>query len=181
MSRSVANAPGVVALRALVRLSPWLLPIAVLMLVPLAPARADFFDDARRTFQHDIPRFFQHDIPCAFGGRPTDHTNTSCKSSGHVAKRGPQHSPQAAAMHKVAPRDHQSPRVVRSFRDASGQPCRVVNESVLIDGEKTRATGTLCKKSDGHWAIVAADGDIATQLTRLEALDADVLSAQPTP
>ncbi|HUH84563.1 MAG TPA: hypothetical protein VLX85_08120 [Stellaceae bacterium] len=59
------------------------------MLAP--PARADFFDDARRTFTTDIPHFFQDDIPCAFGGQPTSHTKTSCKSTrpkstGHVAK-----------------------------------------------------------------------------------------------
>src|ERR1700738_73412 len=64
-------------------------PIAVLTLASLAPApaRADFFDDARRTFVTDIPHFFQDDIPCTFGGQPTSHTKTSCKSSaGHSAK-----------------------------------------------------------------------------------------------
>jgi hypothetical protein len=62
--------------------------VAVLTLVSLAPApaRADFFDDARRTLQTDIPHFFQDDIPCAFGGQPTSHTKTSCKSPGHPAK-----------------------------------------------------------------------------------------------
>ena len=57
------------------------------MLAAAAPARADFFDDARRTvqtdipnfFQRDVPHFFQDDIPCAFGGKPTSHTRTSCK------------------------------------------------------------------------------------------------------
>jgi hypothetical protein len=63
-------------------------PIAVLTLVPLAPARADFFDGARRTFTTDIPHFFQDDIPCAFGGRPTSGTKTSCKSAGRPAKHG---------------------------------------------------------------------------------------------
>jgi hypothetical protein len=55
---------------------------------PLSSARADFFDDARQRFQKDIPHFFQadvphffqDDIPCAFGGQPTSHTRTSCKS-----------------------------------------------------------------------------------------------------
>jgi hypothetical protein len=71
-------------------------PITVLTLAFLAPtpARADFFDDARRTvqtdiphfFQTDFPHFFQDDIPCAFGGQPTSHTKTSCKSSGHPVK-----------------------------------------------------------------------------------------------
>ena len=64
-------------------------PIAVLTLgssLAPTPARADFFDDARRTFQTDIPHFFQDDIPCAFGGQPTSHTKTSCKSPGHPAK-----------------------------------------------------------------------------------------------
>jgi hypothetical protein len=70
--------------------------IAMLTLVSLAPtsARADFFDDARRTvntdiphfFQTDVPHFFQDDIPCAFGGQPTSHTKTSCKSPSQPAK-----------------------------------------------------------------------------------------------
>ena len=59
----------------------------MLTLLATTAARADFFDDARRTFQTDIPHFFQDDIPCAFGGQPTSHTKTSCKSSaGHPAK-----------------------------------------------------------------------------------------------
>jgi hypothetical protein len=57
-----------------------------------SPARADFFDDARRTLTTDIPHFFQDDVPCAFGGQPTSHTKTSCKSTakspGHAAKHG---------------------------------------------------------------------------------------------
>jgi hypothetical protein len=64
-------------------------PLAMATLASLAPApaRADFFDGARRTFQNDIPHFFQDDIPCAFGGQPTSHTKTSCKSSGDAAKQ----------------------------------------------------------------------------------------------
>ncbi len=56
--------------------------MALLTMASLAstPAHADFFDDARRTFTTDIPHFFQDDIPCAFGGRPTSGTKTSCKS-----------------------------------------------------------------------------------------------------
>src|ERR1700674_2579833 len=71
-------------------------PVAVLTLASVAPtpARADFFDDTRRTFQTDIPHFFQtdvphffqDDIPCAFGGQPTSHTKTSCRSPGRAAK-----------------------------------------------------------------------------------------------
>jgi hypothetical protein len=68
------------------------LSVAVLMLAAVAPApvHADFFDGARRTFQTDIPHFFQDDIPCAFGGQPTSHTKTSCKSPRHPVKRMPE-------------------------------------------------------------------------------------------
>jgi len=72
-------------------------PIAVLMLVPLTPARADFFDDARRTFTTDIPHFFQDDVPCAFGGRPTSGTRSSCKSSGHPARHSTEQNRGGAA------------------------------------------------------------------------------------
>ena len=63
-------------------------PIIVLTLVcaTAAPARAAFFDDVRRTFTTDIPHFFQDDIPGAFGGQPTSHTRTSCKSAAHPAQ-----------------------------------------------------------------------------------------------
>ena len=71
------------------RLSHLAYPIATLTLALLAsaPARADFFDGARRTFTNDIPHFFQDDIPCAFGGQPTSHTRTACKSSAPSAKQ----------------------------------------------------------------------------------------------
>jgi hypothetical protein len=63
-------------------------PLAVVTLVSLAatPARADFFDGARNFFTQDVPHFFQDDIPCAFGGQPTSHTRTSCRSSDHPAE-----------------------------------------------------------------------------------------------
>jgi hypothetical protein len=70
------------------RVRPGVAVLAVAMMAPM-PARADFFDGARRTFQTDIPHFFQDDIPCAFGGQPTSHTRTSCKSSDNSVKRAP--------------------------------------------------------------------------------------------
>jgi hypothetical protein len=79
-------------------------PIAVLTLASLASlapassARADFFDGARRTFQTDIPHFFQDDIPCAFGGQPTSHTRTSCKSPGHPTKHATDKNRDGAAV-----------------------------------------------------------------------------------
>jgi len=60
----------------------YLIAVSLLTCMVPAPARADFFDNMRRTFTTDIPHFFQDDIPCAFGGQPTSHTRTSCKSAG---------------------------------------------------------------------------------------------------
>jgi hypothetical protein len=73
----------------------FILPIAMTALCPIVSARADFFDNARQTFQQDIPHFFQSDvphffqddIPCAFGGQPTSHTKTSCKSPRNSAQQ----------------------------------------------------------------------------------------------
>lgn len=100
--------------------------VGVLALAGLIPAaaRADGFDDMRRTFQTDIPHFFQtdvphffqDDIPCAFGGRPTSGTKTSCKSSpNHKAKpvtkkdqpadAGDAAPPVTNAPHDTTPRD----------------------------------------------------------------------------
>jgi hypothetical protein len=58
-----------------------------LVSVAPTPARADFFDDMRRTFETDIPHFFQDDIPCAFGGKPTSGTKTSCNAPHQSKKR----------------------------------------------------------------------------------------------
>ena len=56
------------------------LPMLVFALAGLTPAatRADGFDDMRHFFTTDFPHFFQDDIPCAFGGKPTSGTKTSC-------------------------------------------------------------------------------------------------------
>jgi hypothetical protein len=73
--------------------------IAVLMVAMLAapaPVRADDFpSDVKRTFTTDIPHFFQDDIPCAFGGKPTSGTKTSCKGASHPAG-----APHKATTHK---------------------------------------------------------------------------------
>ena len=63
--------------------------LLTLSILAPAPVHADFFDGARKTFQTDIPHFFQDDIPCAFGGQPTSHTKTSCKSPDQADKRTP--------------------------------------------------------------------------------------------
>jgi hypothetical protein len=57
-----------------------------------APARADFLgNDVPRFFGQDFPHFFQDDIPCAFGGRPTSGTKTSCRGQSHSASHPPRH------------------------------------------------------------------------------------------
>jgi hypothetical protein len=89
---------------------------AVLTLASLAPtpARADFFDGARQTFTTGIPHFFQDDIPCAFGGKPTSGTKTSCHSSDQPARKAtdqyqppPPPPPVQSAPHSIGP--HPSP------------------------------------------------------------------------
>ena len=60
-------------------------------------------------------------------------------------------SPQA--MHAASVPDAQSMKIMRAFRNARGQTCRVVEQTVIISGQQTRATGTVCQQTDGHWAI----------------------------
>jgi hypothetical protein len=62
--------------------------VVALLLARSGSARAEFFNDVRRTFQTDIPHFFQDDVPCAFGGQPTSHTKSSCKSGKQPAPSG---------------------------------------------------------------------------------------------
>ena len=86
---------------------------AILALAATAatPARADFFDDARKTFTTDIPHFFQDDIPCAFGGQPTSHTKTSCKSRQNSARHETDGNPADAPAQRDESRQDQAPTV----------------------------------------------------------------------
>ena len=44
-------------------------------------------------------------------------------------------------------------RIIRGFSNNLGQPCRVVEQIVIINGQRVRATGTVCQQPDGRWAI----------------------------
>jgi surface antigen len=49
---------------------------------------------------------------------------------------------------------NQRARVVSSFNNAYGQPCRVVEQNVTIGGQQLRATGTMCRDRAGNWVLV---------------------------
>jgi hypothetical protein len=61
----------------------------------------------RQTFTVGIPHFFQDDIPCAFGGRPTSGTKTSCHGSDQPATQAsdkyPPPPPPPGATQQMAP------------------------------------------------------------------------------
>jgi hypothetical protein len=93
--------------------------IAAMALCPIVSAHADFFDNARQTFQQDIPNFFQSDvphffqddIPCAFGGQPTSHTKTACKSPRNSAPQRAGGSVDNAPVGQDERRQNQEPPV----------------------------------------------------------------------
>jgi hypothetical protein len=62
-------------------------------------------------------------------------------------------SPEAT---RVAPgRGIDNTAVVKAvYTDRAGRPCRVVEQSVTIDGETVRARGTICRLPGGRWALV---------------------------
>ena len=43
--------------------------------------------------------------------------------------------------------------VVQALAAPIGQPRRIVEPTVVINGQRVRATGTLCQEADGHWAM----------------------------
>jgi surface antigen len=55
-------------------------------------------------------------------------------------------------MYAVKPSDQEA-HVVRGYRNALGQDCQVVEQSVFIAGQLVRATGTVCRQPDGRWAL----------------------------
>jgi hypothetical protein len=54
----------------------------------------------------------------------------------------------------VAAPDVQNTNIVLGFRNALGQSCHVVEQTIVIGGQRTPATGTMCQQYDGHWEIV---------------------------
>jgi hypothetical protein len=61
----------------------------------------------------------------------------------------------AAAGRSAAGRGARNTAVVKArYTDAAGRPCRLVEQSVTIDGETVRARGTICRMPDGRWALV---------------------------
>jgi surface antigen len=63
------------------------------------------------------------------------------------------HSPQA--IRTTSRQNHEKLRIVRRFHNARGRPCRVVEQSVVISGQKTRATGTVCLQANGQWMLAS--------------------------
>jgi hypothetical protein len=60
-------------------------------------------------------------------------------------------SPSGDAMHTTA--DVQNMKFVMGFLNARGELCRVVEQPVVINGQKMSATSTLCQQADGRWAV----------------------------
>jgi hypothetical protein len=59
-----------------------------------------------------------------------------------------------AAMHlATGVGQNERTRVISAFRNTHGQPCHLVEQTVYIDGERARATGTVCRQSNGKWAL----------------------------
>ncbi len=49
--------------------------------------------------------------------------------------------------------DLQKMPFVMGFRDVQGKPCRVVEQTISINGQKAQATSTMCQQPDGRWVL----------------------------
>jgi surface antigen len=45
-------------------------------------------------------------------------------------------------------------RVLSIFTDDSGEPCRIVEQTVMINAETVHARGAVCQHPDGQWAFM---------------------------
>jgi surface antigen len=45
-------------------------------------------------------------------------------------------------------------KVMSGYRNASGSPCRVIEQTVRVNGQPVRAVGTVCRRPQGVWALV---------------------------
>jgi len=46
-------------------------------------------------------------------------------------------------------------RGIADYKNAQGQTCRIIEQTVLIAGQRVRATGTMCQQPDGRWTLIA--------------------------
>jgi surface antigen len=68
-------------------------------------------------------------------------------SVGHVFLASP------AATRVAAGRSTQNTVVVKEvYKDKAGRACRVVEQTVMIDGQNVRANGKVCR-TGGRWAL----------------------------
>ena len=59
------------------------------------------------------------------------------------------------ATHVAAGRNARNTVVIKAvYTDAAGRPCRVVEQTVMIDGQAVRASGNICLMRGGQWALV---------------------------
>jgi hypothetical protein len=49
--------------------------------------------------------------------------------------------------------DMQKMKFIMGFRNARGEICRVVEQTVVIGDNKTAALRTMCEQPDGRWAL----------------------------
>ena len=49
--------------------------------------------------------------------------------------------------------DMEKMKFVMGFRNARGETCRVVEQTVVIGDHKTPAIRTMCEQPDGRWAL----------------------------
>src|SRR5215471_598786 len=77
------------------------------------------------------------------GGAGGDNAATAVDAE---AFRAFLHSPQA--IRTTSRQNHEKLKIVRRFHNARGRPCRVVEQSVVISGQKTWATGTVCLQAN---------------------------------
>jgi hypothetical protein len=57
------------------------------------------------------------------------------------------------SLHSITEADLKNMKFVMGFRNAEGQPCRVVEQTIVIGDQKTRATSAMCRQPDGRWAL----------------------------
>ena len=84
------------------------------------------------------------------GGAGGDNAATAVDAE---AFRAFLHSPQA--IRTTSRQNHEKLKIVRRFHNARGRPCRVVEQSVVISGQKTWATGTVCLQANGQWMLAS--------------------------
>lgn len=66
-------------------------------------------------------------------------------------------TPTAAFVRGIGASHQGEPQILAEFTNSAGQPCQVLERTVVVAGVHQRATAIVCERNNGHWVIATEE------------------------